>query len=443
MKRMRTQSVLWYLGTPGTTATRAASGAASPSAAPGGSLPASLTAAASPAPSWPGSPASHREPVARAGVACLAQSRGGAGAGESDDVGVGFPGVGRVLDVAFCGARGSCGRSRRIGGIPGGGSGVGRRAGRDVLRPGIGGGVGGNRGLALRLRVGDGGRDCFARLAALVRVVIEPGVASRPVVVFVARAGVTGSRATGSRAARSRATGSGSSAGDGAARDGGGRLAAKAVEPTRRGRTRPGADPAPGLTAGASEGAEGGDGAAHDLGAFAAARASALGTPQPSARSPGVPAGVVSCHADGARPPAPRAVLAARWSCPEVIQSGVDDDHGSRAAVVSHGGTGSAGVPRPWRRAAAGSGVLARPLPCGPRQGPHPPTTRPPWRSHRRRRRSHPPPPGTGAAVPRVRSPEPCLGFLLRFLRRGPTARDWRPHQRARVPVPPRKALRA
>ena len=59
MKRMRTQSVLWYLGTPGTTVTRPAPGAAPPSAVAGGSLSVSPAAAASPsAPSAPASPAS-------------------------------------------------------------------------------------------------------------------------------------------------------------------------------------------------------------------------------------------------------------------------------------------------------------------------------------------------------------------------------------------------
>src|SRR6202035_2142130 len=135
-------------------------------------------------------------PVVRGGVARRFRL---ARAGERDDGGVGFRGRGRARGGAVGGGRaggvrgvgGSGVQSRRGGGLRGGGSGIGGLASRDVHGPGTGGSAGGNRGFALRLGADDGGRDGLGRLAALVGFVIEPGVASRPVVVLVACPSVT------------------------------------------------------------------------------------------------------------------------------------------------------------------------------------------------------------------------------------------------------------
>jgi len=117
--------------------------------------------------------------------------------------------------------------------------------------------------------------------------------------------------------------------------------------------------PAPGLAAGAAVL----DAAVLDAAVLDAAAGGGVAAVVPTESQfggwPGAVSGAGSCHADGARLPRAPKPVAARWSWAAGGQSGTDDagacvdgagegdgdaseDHGVRAAVASHGGTGSA-----------------------------------------------------------------------------------------------------
>ena len=250
-------------------------------------------------------------------------------------------------------------------------SGVGGRASRDVLAAGIGGGAGRNRGLALRCGAGDRGRDGLGRLAVLVRVVIEPGVAGRPVVVLVARTGVTGGRAAGSRVASSLRDSAWPCAAW-AARDRG-----RALPPGRQAGRTSSARPPPRPTAGRLDGRRvGGSGVA--------------ATARPTTVVPSRPAG----HRRRERPTRlPGRQVSPPASCPATRTA---RGHPRRLAhqlsarpALSASSQGSTtptarAPPRSPTAALGPPAVPARPLPCAPRKSQRPPTTmptptRPPW----------------------------------------------------------------